>query len=205
MFEVYKITNIVNNKVYIGITNQGHSVRYRHHIYEANSGSTFKVHRAFAKYGEENMKIEVLDNCICDKSAKLAEISYIKEYNSMNDSFGYNMTTGGDGTFGRKHSEETKAKIREKAIGRKATEETKSRMRKARENFVAKQHVINNLQIYNQAKRKTILRYSKEGELIEKYLGITDLCKKYGYDRTMINKALSGKYKYAYGFIWKCE
>ena len=44
--EVYKITNKVTNKVYIGITNQGSGARYRHHWYESRIGEPFS-HSSF--------------------------------------------------------------------------------------------------------------------------------------------------------------
>ena len=50
--EVYKITNKLTNKVYIGITNQGSGARYRHHWYESRIGEPSPIHRSMAKYGE---------------------------------------------------------------------------------------------------------------------------------------------------------
>lgn len=52
--EVYKITNKVTNKIYIGITNQGSGARYRHHWYESRIGEPSPIHRSMAKYGEDN-------------------------------------------------------------------------------------------------------------------------------------------------------
>jgi hypothetical protein len=43
---------------------------------------------------------------------KEKEKYWIKFYNSMDQNVGYNLTAGGDGTFGKKHSDETKEKIR---------------------------------------------------------------------------------------------
>ena len=40
--EVYKITNKLTNKVYIGITNQGSGARYRHHWYESRIGEPLR-------------------------------------------------------------------------------------------------------------------------------------------------------------------
>lgn len=59
--EVYKITNKVTNKVYIGITNQGSGARYRHHWYESRIGEPSPIHRSMAKYGEENFTLEIID------------------------------------------------------------------------------------------------------------------------------------------------
>ena len=43
-YEVYKITNKITNKIYIGITNQGSGARYRHHWYEARTGEPAPIH-----------------------------------------------------------------------------------------------------------------------------------------------------------------
>ena len=123
--EVYKITNKVNNKIYIGITNQGSGTRYRHHWYEARTGEPSPIHRAMAKYGEDNFTLEIIDFADSYNELKEKEKYYIKLYNSTDRTIGYNLTEGGDGTFGRKHSEETKEKIRQKAIGRTWSEERK--------------------------------------------------------------------------------
>ena len=119
--EVYKIANNVNGKVYIGITSQGADVRFGHHLYEARSGSTFPIHNAIRKYGVDNFTVETIAECESYEQLKELEKKFIKEYQSKLREFGYNLTDGGDGTFGRFHSEETKDKIRKKAQDRKVT------------------------------------------------------------------------------------
>lgn len=130
--EVYKITNLVTNKIYIGITNQGAGARYRKHWYDARIGDPCPIHKSMAKYGEKNFKYEIIDYAKDYEELKSKEQYYIEKYNSMDRSIGYNLTKGGDGTFGRFHSEETKDKIRQKALGRKISEETKKKMSEIR-------------------------------------------------------------------------
>lgn len=130
--DVYKITNKVTGKVYIGITNQGAGARYRHHWYEARIGEPAPIHRSMAKYGEESFTLEIIETVDTYDELREREKYWIKFYDSMNREKGYNLTEGGDGTFGRLHSEETKEKIRQKAIGRKASEETKKKMSEMR-------------------------------------------------------------------------
>lgn len=59
--EVYKITNKITGKIYIGITNQGSGARYRHHWYESRIGEPSPIHKSMAKYGEENFTLEIID------------------------------------------------------------------------------------------------------------------------------------------------
>jgi group I intron endonuclease len=78
MNQVYKITNKINNKVYIGITTQGINRRWSEHLYRFNSGERdHKIYLAMKKYGIENFELSVIDET--DDSGKLSrlEIRYI--------------------------------------------------------------------------------------------------------------------------------
>ena len=81
-YEVYKITNKVTNKIYIGITNQGSGARYRHHWYEARTGEPAPIHKSMAKYGEDNFTLEVIDFAENVEELKEKEKYYIKFFNS---------------------------------------------------------------------------------------------------------------------------
>lgn len=164
--EVYKITNTITNKIYIGITNQGSGTRYRKHWYDARTGDPCPIHRSMAKYGEENFKLEIIDFADTYEELKEKEKYWIKYYDSNNREKGYNLTEGGDGTFGRFHSEETKEKIRQKAIGRKASEETKKKMseqRKGKFTERAKKHLLD---IVDMGKRKVTVSFLNENKEI---------------------------------------
>lgn len=117
--------------MYIGLTTQGAKVRYLHHLYEARSGSSFPIHRSIRKHGEGSFELEILAEATSTEELKELEIKFISELNSTNRELGYNLTLGGDGTLGRKHSEETKAKLRAKALNRVVSEETRERHRAA--------------------------------------------------------------------------
>src|SRR6056300_1253974 len=86
---VYKITNTVNNKVYIGKCESG---------IDSYKGSGLLLKRAYEKYGEENFVKEILEDNIVDKSYLSDREKYwIGRYNSTNQKIGYNITEGGDG------------------------------------------------------------------------------------------------------------
>ena len=122
---IYKITSPSGN-VYIGQTINFHN-RLIHHRKMTRPNS--RLAKAIKKYGWENLTKEIvetietetkeeLDNKLCE-----LEIFYIKLFDSYNN--GYNCTTGGDGTAGRFHSEETKQLLKEANTGRKLSEEHK--------------------------------------------------------------------------------
>lgn len=166
--DVYKITNKITGKVYIGITNQGAGARYRHHWYEARIGEPSPVHRSMAKYGEENFTFEIIEVVDTYDELKEREKYWIKFYDSMNREKGYNLTEGGDGTFGRLHSEETKEKIRQKAIGRKASEETKKKMseqRKGKCSPAKRAHMLDLVASMS----KGVVVYDKDDNFIAEY------------------------------------
>lgn len=90
--EVYKITNKITNKIYIGITNQGSGARYRHHWYESRIGEPSPIHRSMAKYGEDNFTLEIIDFADTYDELKEKEKYWIKQYNSTDRNIGYNLT-----------------------------------------------------------------------------------------------------------------
>lgn len=107
MYFVYIITNTSNARQYVGITN---NVKKRMRSHRQGNGET-KFARAIRKYG---WNCFVVTEVACTKEwdfAKQIEKMLISEHNTLVD--GYNMTQGGDGTVGWKHTEESKKKIKE--------------------------------------------------------------------------------------------
>lgn len=93
----YVITNIFNDKVYVGVTYKLLNERLKEHIKKANSKNkkTRKtINNAIRKYGKDNFKIELLEKFDNAELAFAAEIKYIKKYDSKK--YGYNETNGGD-------------------------------------------------------------------------------------------------------------
>jgi hypothetical protein len=94
-YEIYKITNKLNNKVYIGYTSIGMNNRIHKHYINANSGLDSKLYRAIRKYSLNGFTFENIDNASTISQIKQKEIYWIKFYDSYKK--GYNMTVGGDG------------------------------------------------------------------------------------------------------------
>lgn len=205
--EVYKITNKVTNKIYIGITNQGSGARYRHHWYESRIGEPSPIHRSMAKYGEDNFTLEIIDFADTYDELKEKEKYWIKQYNSTDKSIGYNLTEGGDGTFGRKHSEETKEKIRQKALGRKVSEETKKKMSETRLGKCSDKQKEHLLKLTVEQSKK-IYQYDTDFNLIGEYNSIKEASKITGIDRNTIGRQLKKEVNpgdWRVKFIWKSE
>jgi group I intron endonuclease len=113
---IYKITNIVSGKCYIGETAQANpQSRWRRHIRSIKTGDGSPALRdAMKKYGVDKFKFEVLIICF-DEDRQIYETEYIKKYNCQVPN-GYNILAGGQyggSRLGMKFSEESKKKISE--------------------------------------------------------------------------------------------
>lgn len=139
----YKITCTKNNKAYIGITTRSLDRRWYEHKYLPNSCGQL-LSKAIKKYGKEAFTIEHIASAIGSlENLKLVEQELIKQLQTKVPN-GYNLTDGGDGLFGFKHTTETIQKISDKRKGIKASEKTKSKMSQAQKSeknhFFGKKH-----------------------------------------------------------------
>ena len=122
---IYKVTNLLNGKIYIGQTRQPLQTRWRQHGYKKSN--TVGLKGAIDKYGKDNFSLEVLLETDCKKVLNLKEVEYISHFGSLVPN-GYNLTTGGEGGYIR--SEETRAKLSAagKGKGRPHTAESKAKL-----------------------------------------------------------------------------
>lgn len=94
---IYKVTNLKNQKVYIGQSRNSLEHRKSQHYREANSsGRNNYFHRALNKYNKSDFIWEVLEEYNSLEKLNAAEIKYIAEYNSTNRDIGYNRKLGGE-------------------------------------------------------------------------------------------------------------
>jgi group I intron endonuclease len=104
---IYRAKNKINGKVYVGQTIENLTRRKSDH---ENSKNDYYFIRAIKKYGKENFEWKVLEHCDSKGEMNEMEFHYIKQYNSFGDN-GYNLTFGGEGTIGFKHSNNTKQNL----------------------------------------------------------------------------------------------
>ncbi len=112
---IYKLTNIVNGKEYVGKTTGKLLDRWKEHVYEAKTGGSRLICKAIRKYGEENFIKAIIDVASSIKELNKKEIQWISELNTrcFDGGAGYNMTLGGEGSAGFNLSEKSKQKISE--------------------------------------------------------------------------------------------
>lgn len=109
---IYKATNKINGKCYIGQTIKSLRSRRKAHINRTKHGSNLYFCNAIRKYKSNNFKWEILCECESKNEMDEMEFHYIKQYKSHELENGYNMTIGGDkGTFGWIPSKETRKRM----------------------------------------------------------------------------------------------
>lgn len=115
---IYKVTNKINGMSYIGQTVNDLDKRKREHIRRVlNNKDNIYFHNALRKYGAENFDWDIIEECDDIDELNKLEVFYIGFYNTYFE--GYNLTRGGDGIVGYKHSEETCQKLSELGKGNK--------------------------------------------------------------------------------------
>lgn len=215
MIGIYKITNKINNKIYIG---QSIDIerRWRAHKTEPfniNSDNYNTVfYKAIRKYGIDNFTFEVIEECSKDKLNEREEywINYYNSYVNAEESNGYNMTLGGDNyprTYDINKVQElwengsTYAEIIDIVGCSKATL-----------TILLTELSIPLHERYQRAnvyKAHPVQQYSRQGELLNEFNSLAaavEYLKTLGYnnaDVTNIGYACNKKITTAYDFIWK--
>jgi len=138
---IYKITNIINDKCYIGQTAGDKKCRWNGTLNDARSHYNRHFYRAVNKYGAENFKIDIIKKCSEDELDDW-ETYYISYYNSTDRRYGYNMESGGNKN--KHHCEESRRKMSKSHIGKKQSEETKKKQSESHKGKkLSKEHIKN--------------------------------------------------------------
>lgn len=207
--KVYKITNKVNGKIYIGVTKCSLSKRWNEHKSKAKSGKSH-LSKAIAKYGQNNFCIELIKECSNEDEMYKLEVSLIKELSSNNPVFGYNNSSGGEkSSLGRTASDETK---------RKLSEYQRSRIRKPHSvgsrinmSLSAKGRDMSELIKKSVAKRRgkpshnaiIVEKYARSGELVETFNSMSEAAKSVFGVACALSAIKRGRLKTYKNFIWK--
>lgn len=112
-FIVYKRTNKINGKVYIGITSRTPEQRLKQGYRDSQY-----IYNALKKYGSKNFETTILFSGLSKEEACQKEIEIIALYDSTNHTKGYNISKGGSAPmWGRHHTEEAKKRFSEQRMG----------------------------------------------------------------------------------------
>lgn len=212
---IYKITNDINDKVYIGLATTSIQERFATHIKDRTKRTHEKrpLYSAMNKYGIEHFHIELIEECDIDFLAE-REQYWIAFYNSYHN--GYNATLGGDGAPKYDHNS-ILARLQECPYPAYVAEE-----------FGCCRDIVydiakrNGIEIKNCAieefikKKKNISAFDKKTgkfiQMFESTVKAAEWCYENKYSaslnsgvRSHISDCANGKRKSAYGFIWKYQ
>lgn len=198
---IYKITNMVNGKSYIGKTINLER-RWRQHI--SGNGNTSILSKALRKYGVSNFVFSIVDKISTPDKENLntqlsrLEMYYIGVYNTYKH--GYNATIGGEGSSGFSPSLETRLRM---SIAHKNKPISEKKREAYRKNAEKRRGVARNRGIIMKGaikRRKPILQYSLDGTFVKEYPGATFVP---NCHEANIIACCKGRIKSAYGYIWK--
>lgn len=214
MIGIYKITNKINNKSYIG---QSINIEQRWKTHKTSPFNKNCVHynclfyKAIRKYGIDNFIFEVLEECEKNRLNE-REIYWIAYYQTHNKKYGYNMTDGGDCGAEKKYNER-------KILNKWKQGATLSALKKEfhccsntissylRNNQITIREIRSRGNLY---KAIPIIQYSLTGEFIKKHSSVSAAAEYIGIDyktgqSSNISAACKRKITTAYNFIWKYE
>lgn len=212
-FIVYKLTNLVNGKVYIGVTKCGLRKRWNEHVYAGNRQTKKTIiSMAISKYGKSNFTIELIKKCESEKEMYKTEIELIAYYKSNNNKFGYNNSIGGEkSSKGYKHSQETKRRLSEiqKRKKRKPhSEDTKNKMRKLALGRDMSKAILASSAIRKGKESKNavpVSQYSLDGIFIKRFSSYKKAADSVGGIANGIYFIKIGRLKTYKSFLWKFE
>lgn len=214
MIGIYKVTNLINQKKYIGQSTDIERRFKEHHTdpFElTNSARKYIFYCAIRKYGIENFSFEVLEECTAEELDEKEKywIKYYNTYIGWKNCQGYNMTIGGQGL--RKINPKEVIVLWEKGY---SVEEIIDILDSSYTTIIKYLHQ-NNLAYIKINDRKTliapchsVLQYSLSGDFIQYYNSVSDavknLIKDYPKAKTgPICQACKQKITTAYNYIWK--
>ncbi len=185
---IYKITSIIDNKVYIGSatstkavskTHKGFYSRFKNHVntLDSNNHRNNHLQNAWNLYGSDNFIFEIIEFCSKEQSDE-REIFWIDFYDACNEEKGYNYIRQSLKNY-NSTSELTRKKISESLKGHKpalATIEKTS---------------------------KSVIQYDLNDNFIEEFTSMTSAQNKSGAHRSAIRRVCLGIDKSANNFHWK--
>ena len=210
---VYKITNMINNKVYIGQTTVDVQRRWSNHKCQSKSNHCFLLKKAIKKYGEENFKVETIYKASTIEELNKAECNFISLYNS--NKVGYNIHEGGRN---RKMAESTKRKLSEGRKGKKLSLEHRKKLSEAHKgkkipyeirkkmSIIRKKKVEEGFNIDMSFLHKPIVQLSLDGVFIRRFSSSNEAFMSLGKKVTgNISEVLNGNRKNAFNSLWLFE
>jgi group I intron endonuclease len=220
---IYMLRNKINDKIYIGQTYRPIQKRLEEHKVGKNIGCV-AIYRAIQKYGWDNFEKDWYE---CPyEDLNFDEELLVREMGTLSPD-GYNLREGGGShgkmsveskqkmsvstrgennpMYGKRHSDETKQKNREKHLGKTLSEETKKKLSEAN---IGRIHTDESKQKMSEARRGKnycsikVYQYNLDGTFIDSFDSCRDAARQLKKGHSAIGRCANGTYKTAYGFKW---
>lgn len=221
MYYIYKVTNKINGKIYIGQTNNFEKRKREHLTDKRTNHQAFK--RALNKYGEDGFDWKIIDKCLTKNEINLKEKYYIKFYNSKVPN-GYNIADGGEGGSNWnlrpivmldlngnfiKHYDYIVQCENEMNLNHSTISACCKNKEKRYKNYLfmyeedyMKKGPIQYIKP-KPSRSRQVLQYDLQGNFIKEYISATNASKELNITRSAITYCALGKYHTAGGYIWK--
>lgn len=220
-YYIYKATNKINGKSYVGQTCDFHSRVWQHQRCYEKEDCDF--HRAIKEFGFDNFSWEIIETCESEDRACELEKYYIEKFNTYRD--GYNMTKGGkgapyhnaravvlltlDGQYIKRYDSAMDAEIdgfhnADVLLNCKG----KRRQTKGYMFMFEDEYESNGAKAYIKPEpngMRSIIQCDMEGNFIQKFKSLQEAARVTGTNRTTISGVLSNTYKSANGYIFVYE
>ena len=208
---IYKATNVFTGEMYIGATSISVEIRKRDHIQKADNGLGHKFQEAIGTYGPEAFLWEQIDTASTIDELAQKEIKYIEEFNSFES--GYNSDKGGgikktiykynlDGSLNSTYESLTDAgksvNVRKQDISRACWS-----INHTLGGYLWSYEYIEPFIPKMDNRKKEVLQYSLNGNLLVKYVSASEASRKTGISKTCITRCCRGEREHSVGFIWK--
>lgn len=191
-------TNKINGKKYVGITSRENV----NHRWQNGRGYKENTHfsNAIKKYGWDNFDHEILYTDLSVEEAKEIEKRLIKQWKTQDTEYGYNMTSGGDGTPDFHPSEETRRKLSIRRLKENLSEET---LRRRSEGLRGRRFSEEHKRKIGEGNSKPIDMLTLSGEFIKAFKSAYEAEKELGIGHTHISQCCTGKRQTTGGYKWR--
>jgi group I intron endonuclease len=202
---IYKITNLVNNKCYIG-SSKNYRQRFgqHRHMLLYNNHCNKHLQSSYNKYGVINFKFELLE-LVTEEELIIKEIYYIKLFDCLDPFKGYNKATEIKNTSGYKWSESSRKKLSNSKKGTKMHPDTLKAIINSNKNRIykkgyklSKEHIQKSLD----PRYIPIIQYDLKGNFIKEWRSAVDAARDMNTDYKSIHACCTGERAMGYGYQW---
>jgi group I intron endonuclease len=195
MIGIYKITN-PKGKIYIG---QSINIekRWKAH-FNKHSKKTILIHNSIKKYGPENHKFEIIEECILEQLNE-REVYWVSYHNAIHP-YGLVLKVGSSNNS--LISDITKLKMSKAHTGKKDSEETKLKKSKAAKGKTKTDIWRNNISKSHPTK-KPVEQYDLKNNKINEFISINEASRNTNIRVSDISACCNNKQKTAFGYKWK--